>query len=291
MAGQIFKRFARRADDDAAKKAALAALRQDAPRDITTQACLPRNLRCAAKIIAKAPFILCGIVEAGAIFSSRNVDVAWKFPEGQAVKKGQVICSLSGKTSDMLASERTALNYLSLLSGVASKCRKASKRYGRWKISATRKTLPGLSDSEKRAVLLGGCLTHRMSLADGILVKDNHISAICSGKKVARGRAVEIACGCFGHGRFVEVEVSSKEEALAAALCGADALLVDNVTPLVLRKIAGVARKASPKIIIEASGGITLSNAGKYLAAGADFVSTSELTMRIEHADLSLEIE
>jgi nicotinate-nucleotide pyrophosphorylase (carboxylating) len=148
-----------------------------------------------------------------------------------------------------------------------------------------------LSHSEKRAVLLGGCLTHRLDLSDGILVKDNHIAAIMKQARVKKEGAIEIAVGCFGRSEFVEVEVSSVSEALAAAAAGADAILADNVSPAKLRKIAAAVRRADPKIIIEASGGITLENAGAYLKAGADFASTSGLTMKISPANLSLEID
>jgi len=252
---------------------------------------MPGKLGCSGRIVAKSGFVLCGKLEAGAIFSKRNVTVEWNFSEGQKVNRGQTVCIVRGNARDILSAERTALNYLSLLSGIASKCSKASGKYGKWKIAATRKTLPGLAHSEKRAVAAGGCLTHRLGLSDGILIKDNHIAAIMRQECVNAPRAIELACGCFGHGQFVEVEVSSANAAIAAALSGASAILVDNVSPAKLGKIAKAARKAHPGIIVEASGGITLQNAGKYLKAGADFASTSELTMKIGPANLSLEIE
>ena len=285
------KRFLRKPDLEAARKSALAALSRDAVRDATGGRCIPAGLPCSGKVVAKSDFVLCGIVEASAIFSSRKVRATWKFREGQKVKKGSAVCIVSGNCRALLACERTALNYISLLSGVATKAAAAAEKYGKWKIAATRKTIPLLSGSEKRAVSVGGCLTHRLTLADGILVKDNHIAAIMRGKGVGTGRAIGIACGCFGRGEFVEVEVSSPGAAVAAALSKAGAILIDNVSPGEFSKIAAAARKANPKIIIEASGGITLQNAGKYLEAGADFVSTSELTMRVEPADLSLEID
>ncbi len=273
-----------------ARKGALAALAEDARRDATGERCVPPSLRCSARILAESDFTLCGIVEAGAIFASRKVRAKWKFREGQEVRKGSTLCIVAGNCRAILACERAALNYLSLLSGIATKCAGASRKYGKWKISATRKTLPLLLHSEKRAVLVGGCLTHRLTLADGILVKDNHIAAIMNERGVGAQRAIEIICGKFHHGEAVEVEVSSQGAAVAAALAGASAILVDNVPPAMLRKIAAAVRKANPKIIIEASGGITLQNAGKYLKAGADFASTSCLTMRVEPANLSLEI-
>lgn len=283
--------FSRKPDAEFSKKAALAALAHDAARDITNDSCIPAKMGCTGRIIAKSNFVLCGILEANAIFASRKVRVAWKFAEGETVKRGAVVCRLSGNCRAVLACERTALNYLALLSGIATKSASASKRFGKGRIAATRKTLPVLSDSEKRAVLVGGCLTHRMSLADGILVKDNHLAAIMKERKVARAKAVGIAVHSFKRTDFVEVEVSSLSQAVAALEAGASAILVDNVSPSQLAKIAKAVRQAGKKTIVEASGGITLANAGRYLAAGADFVSTSELTMEISPANLSLEID
>ena len=286
----VLAHFMAKPSEKLAAKAAIAALLQDAANDATSGRCIPAGAKCGGKIVAKSDFTLCGIVEANAAFGHRGVRAKWNFREGQAVKKGRAICEVSGNARSILACERTALNFLSLLSGIATKARRAADKHGRRRIAATRKTLPLLAHSEKRAVMLGGCLTHRLSLSDGILVKDNHIAAIMAERKVTPARAVEIACGAFSFGQFTEVEVSSVETAVAAALSGAGAILADNVSPAKLWRIAKAARKASPGIIIEASGGITLENAGKYLRAGADFCSTSSLTMEIEPADLSLEL-
>lgn len=287
----IIRHFIGKPSAQLAMEAALAALSQDAEKDATSDKCIPSGGKCAGKLVAKSDFILCGIVEADAIFRSRKVRAKWKFREGERVKKGQAICAVSGNARAVLACERTALNFLSLLSGISTKAASACEKHGRWKVAATRKTLPLLAHSEKRAVALGGCLTHRMSLSDGILVKDNHIAAIMKAEGVGEKRAIEIACGAFSFGQFVEVEVSSANAAIAAALSGASAILIDNASPAKLGKIAKAARAANPKIIVEASGGITLANAGEYLKAGADFVSTSCLTMRTCPANLSLEID
>ena len=291
MGGRHVLAFSRKADAALAKKTALQSLSLDAARDATSARCIPKNAGCSARIIAESDFILCGVLEADAIFKSRRLKAEWKFSEGEKVKRGDSVCRLSGSCRGILACERSALNYLMLLSGIASKCASASAAYGKGRICATRKTLPMLTQSEKRAVALGGCLTHRLSLSDGILVKDNHLASIMRQARVKKERAIEMAVGCFGLGEFVEVEVSSVSEALAAASAGAGAILADNVSPKKLRKIAAAARRANPRIIIEASGGITLENAGTYLKAGADFASTSELTMKISPANLSLEID
>ncbi len=284
-------KFNREPDRMASEKAALSELWRDSCHDITSSRAIQHHLHCSGKITAKSSFVLCGVQEAEAVFQSRLVKTEWKYREGQKVKKGKVVCRLHGNCRAVLACERTALNYLSLLSGIATKSVAASKKFGKWKISATRKTPPGLSDSCKRAVKVGGCLTHRMGLSDGILVKDNHIAAIMKGRRVKKEEAVKIAVSSFEPDKFVEIEVSSLRQAVAAAQSGAKAILADNVSPKRLRKIARAVRAINRRITIEASGGITLENAGNYLRAGADFASTSELTMKIEPANLSLEID
>jgi len=289
MENALLKRFLRKTDLKKTRLSAISAFLSDAKKDATSERCIPTSFFCKGRIVAKSDFAVCGIVEADAIFKKRNVRAEWKRKEGQSAKKGEILCILKGQAQDVLACERTALNFLSLLSGISTKCSRASEKYGKWKIAATRKTLPDLAHSEKRAVALGGCLTHRLDLSDGIMVKDNHIAAIMKGKRVARTTAIEMAVRSFPRGSFVEVEVSSVSEALAAIRAGADAILVDNTAPKEFAKIAKGARKLNGKIIIEASGRITLENAGEYLKRGADFVSTSELTMDVAPADLSLE--
>lgn len=283
--------FTRNPSVSLARKAALSAVSLDAARDITSARCIPAGANCSGKITAKSDFVLCGVLEADVIFRSRKVKAKWKCGEGAKVKRGSVVANVSGDCRAILACERTALDYLMLLSGIATASSEASRKYGRGKIAATRKTIPLLSPSEKRAVKLGGCLTHRLSLADGILIKDNHLAAVMKMEKCDKGQAIALAVGAFPRPSFVEVEVSTVPEAAAAAKAGAKAILADNVPPAALGEIAREARRINRQIIIEASGGITLANAGDYLRAGADFASTSELTMKIRPADLSLELD
>ena len=290
MENALRRNFLREPDLSNARISAISAFLSDAKKDGTSEKCIPASLFCKGRIIAKSDFALCGIIEADAIFKKRKVKAKWVLQEGQLAKKWDTVCFVEGRAQDVLACERTALNFLSLLSGIATKCKVASEKYGKWRIAATRKTLPGLSHSQKRAVALGGCLTHRLDLSDGILVKDNHIAAIMKGKKMRRTDAIGMAVRSFPKEAFVEVEVSSLQEALAAIRAGAKAILIDNLPPGKFAQAAKAARKENGKIILEASGGITLQNAGKYLKAGADFVSTSELTMDVAPANLSLEI-
>ena len=221
-------RFQRNPSASIAKATALQALSCDAAKDITSVKCIPAGKNCSGRIVAKSSFVLCGCLEADAIFRSRRVKVRWEFHEGQRVEKGSAVSFLSGNCRGILSCERTALNYLALLSGIATKSANAARKYGKWKIAATRKTIPLLSSSEKRAVKIGGCLTHRLNLADGILIKDNHIAAIMKMKKIGRERAIQDAVSSFGRSSLIEVEVSSVSEAIAAVKAGANAILADN---------------------------------------------------------------
>src|SRR3989344_3288717 len=133
------KNFQRNPSAAAARKTALEAFREDAAQDITSQRCIPQNLRCTAKIIAKSDFMLCGVLEADAVFKSRKVNVKWNYREGARVKRGSIVCHLSGSARAILACERIALNYLALLSGIATKSASAAKKYGRGENTATRK--------------------------------------------------------------------------------------------------------------------------------------------------------
>ncbi|MCX8196853.1 MAG: carboxylating nicotinate-nucleotide diphosphorylase [Candidatus Micrarchaeota archaeon] len=287
---EVIAKFSKKPSVAAAKKAACRALHEDAKKDPTSR-CIPPNAQCSAKIIAKSSLLLCGKLEAEEIFKAKKIKCNWNFDEGQHVPKGSTICLLEGGCRAILAAERSALNFLIVLSGIASFCNRLSEKYGKWRVAATRKTYPGLANSCKRAVSVGGCLTHRISLGDGILIKDNHLAAIAAQDGCTKAEAIKKALSGFSRKEFVQVEVSSMQEALAAVKSGAKAILVDNLPVLQFRKIARAARKENPAIVIEASGRITMQNAGRYLKAGADFVSMSSTVLGTPPADLSLEIE
>ncbi len=275
------------------KKKVQAALLEDASADVTTQALVLKGT-ARAVIVAKENGVLCGVLEAKAAF--KGLKAHWKVKEGQAFGKGQVLVEIEGEVRKILAAERTALNYLMVLSGIATTTRKWVKRFGK-RVACLRKTHPLLSPSEKRAVFVGGGLTHRWSLADGYLVKENHVFALSKQEKIPYLQALKLAVrkakkhtAIRPSNRlfFVEVEVRSFEEAVAAASEGPDALLVDNCAPREVKRIVAMVRKSHPRILVEASGGITEGNAGAYLKAGADFVSTSALTLRAKPIDLTL---
>ena len=277
------------------------ALLEDAGKDVTTNA-LKLKGKAHAFIVAKESGVLCGVLEANAALQGLNV--GWKVKEGHSFKKGQVLCEISGEAKRLLAGERTALNYLMILSGIATLTRGWVEKFGP-RVATLRKTHPLLSASEKRAVLAGGGLTHRLTLADGYLVKENHVSALANERKLSRLEALKLAVRTAkrhreasqgkerkrAHRLFVEVEVRSFSEAVAAAGEKPDALLVDNCTAKEVRRIVNHLRPKYPKMVFEASGGINEKNASFYLRAGADFVSSSALTLQARPIDLSLLLE
>lgn len=269
------------------------ALADDASKDVTTQA-LRLSGQARAFVVARHSGVLCGVPEAQEAL--KGLSLHWRVKEGQEFRKGQRLVEIKGGVSRLLAAERTALNYLMLLSGIATQTRRWVNRYGR-RVATLRKTHPLLSAAEKRAVRVGGGLTHRLSLLDGYLVKENHASALARQERISIPQALRLAVRKAKFHRrggthvFVEVEVGNLQEALAAAEEGPDALLIDNCTPSQVRKIVLAVRRKHPGLLLEASGGISFENAGHYLAAGADFVSTSALTLRAKPVDLSLLVE
>lgn len=265
---------------DVCKKAALNALISDGKKDITSNF-IPKNYYCKAYILAKSNFYLCGMIEAKEIFKKRNIKTLWKFKEGDYVKKGQKICFLEGNAREILRCERTALNFLSILSGITTKSKKISEKYGKYKVAATRKTHPLLAACEKRAVMIGGCLSHRITLADRILVKDNHLAILRKLKK----NPFDLL-----KNKQAEIEVSNIRDAKLVAIQKFYAILLDNLPIKKFRKIVRVIRKLNKEIIIEASGRIKENEINKYLKAGANIVSTSSLILNSKPADISLEI-
>jgi nicotinate-nucleotide pyrophosphorylase (carboxylating) len=187
---------------------------------------------------------------------------------------GSEVLVVEGDARAILSAERTMLNFLMHLSGVATHTSAAVRAAKPLKVLATRKTLPGLRGLEKAAVVHGGGQTHRMDLADGILLKNNHLAVVSVSEAVARLRARE------GPKSIIEVEVRSPAQAVAAASAGADALLIDNASPAVARRIVRALESAGLRAhrFVELSGGITVQNVGKYRRTGADAVSMGSIT-------------
>lgn len=284
------------------RRRAIEALMDDAKRDATTEA-LGIGGNARASIVAQEDGILCGLIEANAVLTGLNVKM--DLLEGDAFKKGRKILEIEGDISIILKRERTALNYLQLLSGISTETRKLVEKIGgrggwergRGKVAAIRKNHPLLAESEKRAVQVGGGLAHRLNLADCYLIKNTHLQWLRENGGLGKGEAVKFAVEkAISHRSksanhyFIEIEAMSEDEAVAAAGTEADAILIDNQSPSQFAKIAKSIRKISKKIIIEASGGITPENAKKFIESGADFVSMSHLVMGSRPIKMHLEL-
>lgn len=266
-------------------------LEEDIGRGDVTSLAICRGERVRGKIMAKGDFVVCGVEEAREIFYAlgvRKMKVIKK--DGSRAKKGDVILELEGDAQAVLAGERTALNILMRMSGIATMTRSIQDRVSRAnpkaRVAATRKTTPGFREYEKRAVVVGGGRPHRSGLFDAVLIKDNHIR-IAGGVAEAVERVREaMRRGNIKKGR-IEVEAQSIDEVKEAVRVRADTIMLDNFTP----EMAMKARKIIPSgILVEISGGVNGSNAAEY-APHADLISMGALTHSYKSVDVSLEIE
>ena len=254
--------------------------------DRTTEAVVPEELRSRARIEAREPAIVAGLDVARACFTALG-EVDWRpeVSDGERIGAGDVLVRIEGPLRVILTAERTALNLLQRLSGIATMTRTYVEAVeGKpVQIVDTRKTTPGLRVLEKYAVRVGGGSNHRAGLDDGILIKDNHIAAAGG-----VGEAVSRALADVPHGLRVEVEVQDLDELDEALAAGAEAILLDNMSPELIREAVA---KAGGKALLEASGGITLETVADYAATGVDLISVGALTHSVRAIDLSLEVE
>jgi nicotinate-nucleotide pyrophosphorylase (carboxylating) len=230
---------------------------------------------------------LCGTPWVDACFRHLDpaIEIRWCAAEGDRVPAGQVLCTLHGPARGLLTGERTALNFLQLLSGVAT----ATRRYvdavhgTRAKILDTRKTLPGLRVAQKYAVVTGGGANHRMGLYDAVLIKENHIAA--AGGVAA---AMHAATASAAAGVWIQVEVETLDQLRTAIDSGARLILLDNMSPAQMREAVAV---AAGRAELEASGGITLANVREIAETGVDRISIGSLTKDVKAADLSMRFD
>jgi nicotinate-nucleotide pyrophosphorylase (carboxylating) len=262
------------------------ALTEDIGSGDITAALVPEHLSAQATVISRESAIICGMAWFNAVFAELDcrVNIDWLVHDGDAIHKDQPLCKLSGPARPLLSGERTALNFLQTLSATAT----VSRRYAESvaglpvRILDTRKTIPGLRNAQKYAVRVGGCHNHRTGLYDGILIKENHITATGS-----IARAVTLA-RADNPGMPVEVEIENASQLLQALDAGADRLLLDNHTiPELNTAVKTVAGRAK----LEASGGITLHNVREIALTGVDYISTGSLTKDIKAIDLSMLFE
>jgi nicotinate-nucleotide pyrophosphorylase (carboxylating) len=258
--------------------------------DITSEAIVPAELIAEAVVLAKETGVVAGIKEIVILAESLGLDIKTKVADGEEIKNGIVILRICGNARNILLAERTMLNLLSRMSGIATKTRRLTEKLRKAKlkakIAATRKTAPGLLYFDKKAVLVGGGDPHRLRLDDMILVKDNHI-AIAGSIKAAIEKAKFAKLS-----KRLEVEVRSTSDALKAAEWGVDIVMLDNFSPKQINRAVEALEKAGllGKIILEVSGGITEQNLMEYASAQVDVISMGAVTHSAKALDMSLEI-
>jgi len=263
------------------------ALEEDlGPGDITTEAIVDLSMKGEARLIAKEEIILAGIEVFSRVFSRLDPEIVveTKYRDGEAVSNGEDIGIVKGSMRGILSGERTALNFLQRLSGIATLTRKYVERTDSSKVRVidTRKTTPGLRILEKYAVRRGGGFNHRFGLFDGILIKDNHIAVAGSiTKALARIK------GRVPHTLRIEVEVEDIKGVEEAIGAGADAILLDNMSLKETREAVSI---AGGRVLLEASGGITLESIEEVSKTGIDLISVGAITHSARSVDISLEV-
>ncbi len=272
-----------------------AALTEDrAADDVTTAALVPPEQRGSGVIIAKAPGVLAGLRVAREVFAAVDATLDWREErrDGDRLAPGDRVAAVAGSLSSILRGERVALNYLCHLSGVATAAAAVvrSLEGTGCRLRDTRKTTPGLRLLEKYAVRCGGGTNHRLDLADGVLIKDNHLAALRSASGGGIADAVRLARQA-NPGLKIEIEVTSVDEARQAIAAGADELLLDNMPLPAMREVVSLLTGREPRPRLEASGGITIENARSVAETGVDFLSMGAVTHSAKALDLSLEVE
>jgi len=283
------------------------------PGDVTVAATIPAKARGQAHIVAKQDLICCGLPLAEKVFRALDLQMKTELraADSQRVVKGADILHLDGKASAILTGERTALNFLGRMSGIATFTHLFVRQIAgtRAQIRDTRKTTPGLRSLEKYAVKMGGGTNHRIGLFDAILLKENHI-ALAGGVKAAldqahsyvssrmkpRSMTAYEAVGTTpseaeASSLSIQIEVRNESELQKALSAGAEAVLLDNMSPEQARECVQIVRATRPDCIVEISGGITLANVRAYAETGADYLSSGALTHSAPNADLSLLVD
>jgi nicotinate-nucleotide pyrophosphorylase (carboxylating) len=282
--------------------------------DATTVAIVPQGTPAKAKILARQTLVCAGLPLAENVFRvlDREMRIGLLQTDGSFVKPGAELMELAGEAQAILSGERTALNFLAHLCGIATLTRQFVEQLAgtHTRIRDTRKTTPGMRTLEKYAVKTGGGTNHRFGLYDAILIKENHI-AIAGGVKAALDRAhaytslkmaAPRAASAYdaagldpevaGPGPLsVQIEVRNEAELREALEAGAESVLLDNMTPEAARRCVALTRRLRADCVIEISGGVTLENARAYAEAGADFLSSGALTHSAPAANLSLLVE
>jgi nicotinate-nucleotide pyrophosphorylase (carboxylating) len=260
--------------------------------DITTNALLDSGLRAEGRVVCKDNTVIAGIEESLVLLELVGCQGTARAHDGERVRAGTMILSARGPARALLGVERTLLNLLSHMSGVAtatadlvSIAKKESQ--GKVRIACTRKTLPGLRYFEKRAVQLGGGDTHRLRLDDSVLIKDNHLAVAGSITESVRKAKETVSFT-----KKIEVEVTTPNQAVEAAKAGADIILLDNMTPKEVERSVATLKTESlrDQVLLEASGGIRRDNLASYVKTGVDVISIGAITHSASAIDMSMEM-
>jgi nicotinate-nucleotide pyrophosphorylase (carboxylating) len=265
-------------------------LAEDVGQGDVTASIIPANLKVKAEVIAKEDGVVAGVEEATILAESLGLKVTVKVVDGTKIKNKQILLEISGDAQTILTCERTMLNLISRMSGIATKTStliaKLQKAGVKAKIAATRKSAPGLLYFDKKAVVIGGGDAHRLHLDDMVLIKGNHL-AIVGGVEAA----VKKAKSNVSFTKKIDVEVTSEADALKAAKAGADIVMLDNFSPAQAKVAGEKLRKAGfSNVLLEVSGGIISENLLDYANAQVDVISIGALTHSFKALDLSLEI-
>jgi nicotinate-nucleotide pyrophosphorylase (carboxylating) len=265
--------------------------------DITATALIPPNLVATAHVIAKENGTLAGIEEATILAEALGLKTQTQTTDGQQIHQNQILLKLTGPAQTILVAERTLLNLLSRMSGIATQTHTLTQQLQTTltithnnnpniRIAATRKSAPGLLYFDKKAVLIGGGDPHRLHLDDMVLIKDNHLALSGSVEE-----ALKKAKTHTSFSKKIEIEVTTPEDALKAAEGGADIIMLDNFSPQQAKETAQTLRQAGhTKVLLEVSGGITPHNLLEYANADINIISIGGLTHSVKALDISLEI-
>ena len=251
--------------------------------DLTT-GLIPEGARTRGAFVAREEGVVAGCRCASETFAQidANVKVDWVADDGTEVRAGEVVGRVDGSLSSVLTAERTALNFMCHLSGIATLTRRFVRAtHGRSRIWDTRKTTPGLRALEKAAVRAGGGVNHRGGLSDFVLVKDNHIAGLTITEAIRRAKM-------RWPGRTVEVECDNLEQVHEAVAAGAGMVLLDNMTP---ERVAEAVAVVRGRVTVEVSGGVTLDTVGAYAATGADLISIGAITNSAPNLDIGLDLD
>jgi len=266
-------------------------LKEDIPYWDVTTSLLPENTKdTTALIIAKQEGVIAGLPIAQRIFEFVGASFEPKVKDGDQVTKRTVIATVTGNAKVLLQAERTALDVLGRLSGIATTTAKmvklAQKHNPNIRICATRKVIPGFGKYDKYAVIVGGGDTHRFNLSDMVLLKENHLRFF---RNITE--AIKVAKEKTSFSKKIEVEIQNEEQAIEATKSGADIVMLDNFSPVQAKIVTKKIRQINKKILIELSGGITIENIETYPLSDVDLISSGSLTHSVKNFDLTMLVE